>query len=88
MNTTKCSKCGAEIKFIRTSAGRWMPVNAQKVYYSLGGKDAIVTPEGYVVTGTISSEPMSNAGYIPHWATCKHADEFRRPKVDNQQELF
>ena len=58
---TKCRKCGAEIKFIKTPGGKWLPVDAKPVYYSLiGKKDRVV--------------------YVPHWATCEFADEFRGVK--------
>ena len=32
--TSNCRKCGKPIKFIRTTNGKWLPVNPAAVYYS------------------------------------------------------
>lgn len=52
-----CRECGAEIFFIRTSSGAKMPVNKDQVGYTLGGKDRIVTPNGEILSVTITDHP-------------------------------
>lgn len=78
---TKCRKCGAEIKFIKTPGGKWLPVDAKPVYYSLiGKKDRVVTDDGRVIACTVVDTVTDCMGYVPHWATCEFADEFRGVK--------
>ena len=77
----KCKRCGANIEFIRMKSGKYMPVDPDMVPYRLGfGPQAFVTPEGEVVRGAapFGPEPADGFGYIPHWATCPFADDFRR----------
>ena len=77
----KCKRCGAEINFIRMKSGKYMPVDPAKVAYKLGAAGGtIITPEGEIVHGgePFGLEPADGYGYIPHWATCPAADEFRR----------
>ena len=82
--TTKCRKCGAEIKFIKTTSGKWLPVDAKPVYYSLiGKKDRVVTTDGRVISCTIVDTATDCVGYMPHWATCEFANEFRRKNNGN-----
>lgn len=54
-----CKGCGKEIEWIRTEAGKQMPVDPDPV--------TVVLKDGRVVRG-----------YIPHWATCEKAQEFKR----------
>ena len=78
---TKCRKCGAEIKFIKTPGGKWLPVDAKPVYYSLiGKKDRVVTKDGRVIACTVVDTVTDCMGYVPHWATCEFASEFRGVK--------
>ena len=69
-----CRKCGAQIKWIRTKAGKNMPVNTTFVDYKRvpGGKERIVTPDGEVVAGERcrSDERPDGYGFISHFATC------------------
>ena len=78
----KCRKCGAEIIFIRTPRGKYMPADPQLAPYKLGaGGGPVITPEGEVIRGVgepFGLEPADGRGYIPHWATCPNAEEFRR----------
>lgn len=73
-----CRECGAEIFFIRTSSGAKMPVNKDQVGYTLGGKDRIVTPNGEILSVTITDHPESGLGYVPHWSTCNGANRARK----------
>lgn len=80
-----CKKCGAEIVWIKTPAGKHMPCDAGKVYFSedKNGKELFVTADGKTVRGSRRLYLASGAkiGYIPHWATCPAAEEFKENKV-------
>lgn len=79
--TSTCRKCGANIKFIKTIGGKWLPVNPEPVYYSLlGNKDRVVTCDGRIVACSIVDMTTDCIGFILHWATCKYANDFRREK--------
>lgn len=76
---SKCKSCGAPLVWIRTTAGKNMPCNAEPVRfdYKLGSKDKVVTENGEVLPAEIRSDG-SETGYIPHWATCPEADKHRK----------
>lgn len=109
--TSTCRKCGKPIKFIRTTNGKWLPVNPAAVYYSLlgnkdrvvtfangfsfvgagnysllGNKDLVVTADGRIVACTIVDAVTGCVGFIPHWATCEYANDFRREKKSQEHE--
>ena len=77
-----CSKCGKQILWMKTKAGKNMPCNPSFVYYKeqKGGKDRIVLTNGEVVAGVIQDYPehASGFGYISHFATCEAAQMFRK----------
>lgn len=79
-----CKSCGQQVLWIKTTGGKNMPCNPQFVYYKekAGGKDRIVLPNGKVVAGEVlkSSDHADGFGYISHFATCEHANVFRRKK--------
>ena len=80
-NFSQCQKCGARILWIRMKSGKSMPVNHHFVNFRKdGGKDRIVLANGEVATGTIvtDSGESDGWGYISHFATCEHAQRFRR----------
>lgn len=68
-----CRQCGDRILWVKTQAGKNMPVNPELINYKAvpGGKERIVTPEGAVVAGEkCSVEEADGYGYISHFATC------------------
>lgn len=73
-----CRECGEQIFFIRTQSGAKMPVNKNQVGYTLGGKERIVTPNGEILSVTITDHPESGLGYVPHWSTCSGANRARK----------
>ena len=84
MSTAFCKACGKPIIWIRTTAGRMMPVDQKPVEYIpiQGGSRTFVTEEGSVVKGElpeVEGEPTAT-GYIPHWSTCTNPRRFRRKK--------
>ena len=89
LKTCKCRSCGANIAWITTLSGKRMPCDAfERAYYaSEDGKDTVVLPTGETVRCILpksdSIEMMSGAngmGYVPHWATCPHAKEWKGGK--------
>ena len=80
-----CQKCRRRVMWIRTVAGKNMPVNPEMLSYRRPaegekGKEKIVTPNGAVVTGVTGVEPgeADGFGYISHFATCPMARNFRK----------
>lgn len=73
-----CRECGEQIFFIRTQSGAKMSVNKDQVGYNLGGKDRIVTPNGEILSVTITDHPESGLGYVTHWSTCSGANRARK----------
>lgn len=76
----KCSSCGAEIIWIKTKAGRTMPVNPEKIWFTEGGQETFITKEGRVVRGERSAlrAHPAQTGYISHFATCPDASQHRK----------
>ena len=75
----KCKACGAEIRFLNTSEGKLMPVNAEAVSYEPdpNGLFTLLGPGGHIERGRLAVAG-SRIGYVPHWVTCPDADRFRR----------
>ncbi len=72
-NFGQCRTCGARIVWIRTKAGKNMPVDPQFVDYKKvqNGKERIVLPSGEVVAGErCKAGEADGYGYISHFATC------------------
>lgn len=73
MPTIKCKRCGATIRFVRTTKGALMPLDAEP------------TPKGNVILNqagvavVFARPPLAfTIRYMPHWATCPAAKEFRK----------
>lgn len=78
---TTCRGCGKEIAFIKTKAGKSMPVNPEAKYYVPDERgNAYVTIEGAVEKGREPerNDPETRIGYISHFATCPARDAFRK----------
>lgn len=71
-----CAYCGRRIMWIRTKAGKNMPVDLEMISYrrpEAGKKSAekIVTQNGEVVSADrVDSSQAEGVGYISHFATC------------------
>ena len=71
-----CQKCRRRVMWIRTVAGKNMPVNPEMLSYRRPaegekGKEKIVTPRGEVVSSNIvDAAEAEGTGYISHFATC------------------
>lgn len=89
MKTSYCRACGAGIGFIKSVAGKTIPVNVEQIVYKQkeGGGLKIVTPNGEVVSAEIPEDPQkaTGIGYISHFATCPEADKFRKPRKSDRK---
>lgn len=77
---SRCRGCGAEIDWIRTRAGKNMPVDPEPVFVIVGeGNGRFVTDEGDVITGreVPTNDGTADAAFVPHWSTCPAAGQFR-----------
>lgn len=78
-----CRGCGATIEWIRTRAGKMMPVDPAPVMVIEGeGREVFVTDEGDTITGRRALPKEEDetllVGFVPHWGTCRRAGDFRR----------
>lgn len=87
----KCRSCGAEIVWIKTAGGKSMPCNFGHVYYiesAKAGSKRIVTKNGEVLACEYTDDPYeaTGVGYIPHWSTCNHGEQFRKQHRRNNSD--
>lgn len=86
MRSGSCKACLAAIVWIGTPGGKSIPCDAAPIYYikKRSGKKRIVTPNGEVLACEYTNDPhqATGTGYVPHWATCPHADRFRKKKKE------
>jgi len=89
MRTTQCRACGAEIGFIKTVAGKSVPVDPDCVTFSPNEKGpcAFVMLDGTIKRGfkTNEEKPDSEFGYVSHFATCPDADKFRKARKSDRK---
>ena len=76
-----CRGCGAQIEWIKTTAGRNMPVDPEPVFVIEGeGRDRFVLDDGAVIAGRIArpeeGRPELPVAFVPHWKTCPNAGDF------------
>lgn len=80
-----CRDCGAEIDWVRTEEGRYIPVDPEPVFViEGGGQDQFIEDEGGTITGRIARPEEERrdlpVAYVPHWRTCQNAAGFRRKR--------
>ena len=79
-----CRGCGSTIEWVRMKSGKAMPVDPEPVFVEEGGSQVFVTDEGDTITGGIAwpetpeEKARMTVAYVPHWATCPAARQFRR----------
>ena len=82
-NYGTCRACGQQIMWIKTTAGKAMPVNPLATPYwpAEGAAGKIVTPDGSVVSCHFDgTRENAKFGYVSHFATCPAAGSFRRKR--------
>ena len=73
----RCRKCPAEIVFAKTASGKWMPID------KVPNVDGNLADAGFDDEGTMLVAPVDlftgpdATRYMPHWATCPAAEDFR-----------
>lgn len=77
-----CRGCGCEIEWIRTAAGKNMPVDPEPVFVIVGdGRDCFVTDDGKIITGRAACPEEEDCNlpvaFVPHWKSCPAAENFR-----------
>ena len=79
MPSKRCSSCGAAVRWVRTLAGKSMPLDAEP--HPQGNVALDETGEVATVLGKGSAEKFAQLPrYRSHFATCPHAASHRRPK--------
>ena len=85
----KCKECGKEIRWIKTTAGKAMPVDPKLVPYwvTAGGTDRIVTTEGKTLSCAWKGDrrDITGMGYVPHWATCAARQTERKARASAEE---
>lgn len=78
----RCKSCGANLRWIKTKNGKYMPCDAEPIMFAEGGASIYITEEGSVVRGTECEKDSDGAkvGYISHFATCPNAGKHRKRK--------
>lgn len=74
----RCAGCGAPVKWRYTPGNKLMPLDAEPV--------AVPSVGCFVITSSTNCrrwEPLFDSAsevvaYMPHWATCPKADQFKR----------
>ena len=75
---SRCRGCGAEIEWLRMKSGKTMPVDPEPVFVAEGGNQVFITDAGETITGSATEENTGEVGFVPHWATCPAAGQFRK----------
>lgn len=82
---SRCRSCGAEIIWIRTKAGKQMPVDTKTERFIADpeGDRLYVMNDGHTMRGTPVRPGEENAagvssGHTSHFATCPNAKKHRR----------
>ena len=75
---SQCRGCGREIIWLHMRSGKHMPVDPEPVFVAGDGKDTFITDEGETIRGTASEMDTGTVGFVPHWATCPAAEQFRK----------
>lgn len=85
--TTPSRACSAPLRFIKTAAGKTMPVDADPKRFIVDpkGPALYVTEGGTTVRGIPSEDAGAEVGYISHFATCPNADSFRKPRKSTRK---
>ena len=83
-----CKGCGRPIIWIMSPGGKMIPCDPEKVAYQQKPKarGKIVTEMGQLISCDIEGGepefdgPTVVVGYVPHWATCPVAGQFKKER--------
>jgi len=82
---SRCSSCGAEIVWLKTTAGKSMPCDPTPIAIVPGsGSARVVTDEGEVISGRLADPLFPDEGVkhgrVSHFSTCAFAASHRKAK--------
>lgn len=82
MSSSQCRACGKSIVWMKTKAGKSMPCDARFYRYRAdeNGSQRILNHSGEIIKCELveGQENATGFGYMPHFATCPNADNFRK----------
>jgi hypothetical protein len=84
----KCRGCGAEIRWVKLEPGKPHPVDPKAVSVILLDEGRFPTAEDAARALTVEGgNPRGRVvrAYISHFATCPKAEQFRRPKNEEDR---
>ena len=78
----KCRGCGAPIVWLQTENQRMIPCDPLPVGYRerAGARGKILTRDGHIVSCDFTNDPTAETGYMPHFATCPNAADFKKAR--------
>lgn len=80
-----CKACGASIVWIMSSANaKWIPCDEGLIRYKQddAGQDVLISDTGEYIKCQLEFDGLpTGMARMPHWATCPHADRFRRGRT-------
>ena len=79
---SRCRSCGAEIKWIKMTSGKMMPVNVRQIRYNPAAQSdedalVLVTEDGRIEKGHFNPAAC-RIGYTSHFASCPAAASHRK----------
>lgn len=75
-----CRSCQAPVIWVRTEAGKAMPVDAEPVP---NGNLLLVAEQGKVIAYVREPDMLNTSRYVSHFVTCGQADVWRRPPAQH-----
>lgn len=77
-----CKGCGAPVIWLPTVNGKMMCLDPKPIGFveKPGARGKIFT-DGRVVSCEYTDAEGAETGYLPHWATCPNAADFKRRKT-------
>lgn len=79
MDSRPCRSCGKQVLWVRTKAGELMPLDPEP-----NPNGNIILLDGVAITkgsgGLFEPSMPEGPAYLSHFATCPHADQWRRKK--------
>jgi ssDNA-binding Zn-finger/Zn-ribbon topoisomerase 1 len=78
----KCRGCGASIVWLQTANGKMIPCDPNPIGYREreGARGKILTRAGKIVSCDFTNNPGVETGYMPHFATCPKAADFKKAR--------
>lgn len=77
----KCRSCGAEVKWVELSSGKYHPCDPGKVHIdTIPGSAKLVTDAGKIISHKDNVPFEEGYGYQSHFSSCPDADDWRAKK--------